>query len=334
MSETNRYMAKKNRHSSLINIDDYVESFVEERETFLPAEHAENSESRRAVIQAISNLPPRQRQIVILHYFDSLSVKDISEATGLAQSSVSTHLARARESIKIELEKDSTVASTDKNGLVPMGIVLFEAIKEDAAGFSATNADWISNVLLSSQDAITAGAATAATAATAGTTTAGTSTSAASVGTAAAKVATATSMSAKTVIVALASMVAVCAVGAGVWYSGVFGRPASSMVQPAKVEGVIVFSGGENVGDNFAYVNPTDAQPQIESSGGVVTALHWWIVRPGSEDILFEGYGDSVGETLRYLIAGGERAEYVLYFSLECESGADIRICNNFYMRP
>jgi len=329
ISETNRYMAKKSKQVGVLNIDDYMESFEEERDTFLPAEYTESSEARKAVLEAISKLPPRQRQTVIFYYYDDLSVNDIAKAMDLAQSSVSTHLARARDSIKMEIEKNSAVSTVKTTGAVSMGIFLFDAFNDDSIAFTVRDPGWISTTLLKCQDAIAAGVV-AAGAAVSAVTASGAGASAAVVATAAVT----TSASVGAIVVTCASAVVAGALGFGAWYGGVFDRPSPPpVVQPAQVDGVIVFSGGESLGDGIAYVNPTDAYPQVESSGGAVNSMHWWIIRPGSDEILYEGDGNDVNETLTLLSSSEGQGEYLLYFRLECESGATIRICNNFYIR-
>lgn len=54
--------------------------------------------------EAVRSLPRRQRQAVALHYIDDLPLGDIGEILGCSAGTVKTHLARARERLKRELD--------------------------------------------------------------------------------------------------------------------------------------------------------------------------------------------------------------------------------------
>jgi RNA polymerase sigma-70 factor (sigma-E family) len=60
--------------------------------------------ARRRVVAAVQALPARQRACVVLHYFSGLTDTDIAEALGISRGSVKTHLHRAREALRVELE--------------------------------------------------------------------------------------------------------------------------------------------------------------------------------------------------------------------------------------
>lgn len=60
---------------------------------------------KKALLKAIdTELTERQRQIVTEYYFNGLSVTRIAEIYGLSKSTVSRHLARARERLKTSLK--------------------------------------------------------------------------------------------------------------------------------------------------------------------------------------------------------------------------------------
>jgi len=103
-NESNRYLAKNAKVGAASNIDDYLETIVEEREYFIPQDCVENAESRNAVMDMISSLSMRQREAVMLHYYDCLSVTEVAEAMNVTKQSVSEYLAVSREKLKRELE--------------------------------------------------------------------------------------------------------------------------------------------------------------------------------------------------------------------------------------
>ena len=56
-------------------------------------------DSEMAFWQEVRSLPRRQRQCVVLHYVDGLSVAEISEVLDVSESTVRTHLQRGRQTL-------------------------------------------------------------------------------------------------------------------------------------------------------------------------------------------------------------------------------------------
>ncbi len=59
----------------------------------------ELGEDDEAFWQAVRRLPPRQAQAVALHYLEDYSVRKISEVLDCSESTVKTHLSRARVAV-------------------------------------------------------------------------------------------------------------------------------------------------------------------------------------------------------------------------------------------
>jgi RNA polymerase sigma-70 factor (ECF subfamily) len=53
--------------------------------------------------EELHRLPPRQREIVVLHYLLDMSVADISDTLGITDGTVKTQLHRARSSLRARL---------------------------------------------------------------------------------------------------------------------------------------------------------------------------------------------------------------------------------------
>jgi RNA polymerase sigma-70 factor (sigma-E family) len=69
------------------------------------AEHgAERGASALAVVERLHHLPRRQRECIVLRYYDDLTVAEIARALGVAEGSVKSHLHRAMATLAIELE--------------------------------------------------------------------------------------------------------------------------------------------------------------------------------------------------------------------------------------
>ena len=58
------------------------------------------------VFNAVSALPPKERLVLHLFYYEDMSVKDISEITGIKSSAIKTRLHRARTHLKSILGDD------------------------------------------------------------------------------------------------------------------------------------------------------------------------------------------------------------------------------------
>ena len=61
-------------------------------------------EQGRTVLERVSQLPRRQRECVVLRFYDDLTVPEIARSLGVAEGSVKSHLHRALSTLAIELE--------------------------------------------------------------------------------------------------------------------------------------------------------------------------------------------------------------------------------------
>ena len=76
---------------------------VRRRRRLAPEEPLQE-ERRRAVYRAVQALSPGDREIVTLHYYGGLSLKEAGEAMGLTPGAARTLLCRARKKLKSRLE--------------------------------------------------------------------------------------------------------------------------------------------------------------------------------------------------------------------------------------
>jgi RNA polymerase sigma-70 factor (ECF subfamily) len=65
-----------------------------------PEAAAEEQEWRQALQQAIDALPPSHRVVIILHYLEGLSLKEIAYVTDVPEGTVKSRLYYARESLR------------------------------------------------------------------------------------------------------------------------------------------------------------------------------------------------------------------------------------------
>ena len=69
-----------------------------------PQESWEKTESSQEVREALSLLEPEEREILVLKYFNELSIKEIAVLTGTPTGTIKSRLFRAREKVKILLQ--------------------------------------------------------------------------------------------------------------------------------------------------------------------------------------------------------------------------------------
>ena len=67
-----------------------------------PVQPVDDEETALAL--SVMNLPPKLREAVLLYYYQDMEESEIAEALGIARSSVSDRLRRARERLRAELK--------------------------------------------------------------------------------------------------------------------------------------------------------------------------------------------------------------------------------------
>ena len=84
--------------------------------TASPEEYVLSRERRRQLLAALSALPERQRLVFMLSHFEGRSSREVSQATGLNESTVRVHLFRAIRRLRGLLgAAPSPVSSTEKS---------------------------------------------------------------------------------------------------------------------------------------------------------------------------------------------------------------------------
>jgi RNA polymerase sigma-70 factor (ECF subfamily) len=63
-------------------------------------------DDQRRVIDALRELPHRQRDCLVLRYYDDLGIDDIASTLGISRNSVKTHLGRALKTLERELASE------------------------------------------------------------------------------------------------------------------------------------------------------------------------------------------------------------------------------------
>jgi len=61
-------------------------------------------EEETALTVAVMNLPKKEREVILLYYYQDMNMSEIADALGVTQPTVSYRLRRAREKLRVELE--------------------------------------------------------------------------------------------------------------------------------------------------------------------------------------------------------------------------------------
>ena len=111
----------------------------EVEEDFLPEEFAMKRETARLIMKMVDALPEKQRVVVILHYYNDLSVQAIAEQLCISENTVKSRLRYARASIKEQVEEMEKNGTKLRAAVPTLGLVLKEASKDFVLGKEASD---------------------------------------------------------------------------------------------------------------------------------------------------------------------------------------------------
>ena len=119
---------KLSRERENYSLDESYEYVVDDSEQVDPARKLESDEFRSVMLEAVNNLPPSQRESVMMYYYEQLTTREIAEALSVSENTVKSRLRYARNGIRERLEKYG------KNNLMlgapPMSLISYVLISE------------------------------------------------------------------------------------------------------------------------------------------------------------------------------------------------------------
>ncbi|MFB6801978.1 sigma-70 family RNA polymerase sigma factor [Peribacillus butanolivorans] len=89
------------------NIEYTVDERVEPQATVSVEETILKLDEDQMLSHTVMNLPIKYREVIYLFYFQELSIKEISEMTGISQGTIKTRMRRAKAMLKEKLEGDN-----------------------------------------------------------------------------------------------------------------------------------------------------------------------------------------------------------------------------------
>lgn len=99
-----RNVLTRGRREAQVPEDDEGNSLLDAFESLdeqaVPDKALDNDETRRMIVELVDQLPPPQRQCVLMFYYEEMSVKDIAAALETSEGTVKSRLNYARKAIK------------------------------------------------------------------------------------------------------------------------------------------------------------------------------------------------------------------------------------------
>ena len=158
-----RNVLTRGRREAQIPEDDEGSSLLDAFESLdeqtVPDKALDNDETRRMIVELVDQLPPPQRQCVLMFYYEEMSVKDIAAALETSEGTVKSRLNYARKAIKSGV--DAYAAQGVKLYSALPFLVYFLQRDADIGGLSASAAEALARSVLAGA-AGTAAAGTAA----------------------------------------------------------------------------------------------------------------------------------------------------------------------------
>jgi RNA polymerase sigma-70 factor (ECF subfamily) len=78
-----------------------------------PSAAFDDSSQRNEIMEAVRNLPLKQRTAIVMYYYDEMSQAEIGEALGVSEKTVSTNLYKAKKNLKTLLNEKYTDTDLD-----------------------------------------------------------------------------------------------------------------------------------------------------------------------------------------------------------------------------
>lgn len=289
-NEVYQEQRKGGEYGSVVYLDEVSPDLTDDSDISLPHEYLLQKEETRVIMEIINEFPQRQREAVLLHYYDGMSVTDMAKTMGIAHSNVSQYLTLAKKKMHRELTRRqgyTANSSFPALALLPAGGLIKRAVTDLLGKLSPEDAQWGEGAAATALGtaAVVKGAAVVASTVTLSAVTVGT---------------------VSTVVGGIVTLLA--AVGmAGVM---LFGGARTADVH---VDGVISFPGG--------HLNPTAVSVEAESEYGEMTPLRWKIIPEGETEALYSGEGEDADAVLSGMAERGESGEYTIGFYMRDSEG-------------
>lgn len=299
INTTRQHLKSTSKHTNnVLYFEDGINDIEDESASVLPEGYSLQEEEYETVVSIVDTLPARQREAVMLHYFEGLGVSETADVMSISQPSASQYLKLARNKIKEELvqrSKEPEQGRLRALAAMPIGLLLAQSFEHEALLFGAQNTSYASSLPFQemAREAVEVQA--------------GLSTHA---------------------LAGIVASVSLVSVAAGVVVFGILPGNAASDTTPeqavtADVERRVVFRGGDAT---HAHLNPAQAELVMVGDTNSYTVVDWEIAGSQGADVLYSGSGSLVEEPFSRLPDG----EYTISFTVVDEAGRYFLPYSNF----
>ncbi len=108
------HMVSKERKKTAVSIEAEVLAGLKSEEDVL--EKVESDQMNSVVREAVNRLKPSMRSIVVLYYYNDLTIREIAKVTGCLQGTVKSRLHYAKKVLQKELKKEFSDVYIHKSG--------------------------------------------------------------------------------------------------------------------------------------------------------------------------------------------------------------------------
>ncbi|MDR3305227.1 MAG: sigma-70 family RNA polymerase sigma factor [Clostridiales Family XIII bacterium] len=91
---------KKDGEVKTVDIEDFMDVIADEKKNSSPEQAFEQSAAEREIARAVGELPEKQRLTVYMHYYESMSYKEIASALGMTVNAVGVNITKAKKSLR------------------------------------------------------------------------------------------------------------------------------------------------------------------------------------------------------------------------------------------
>lgn len=81
-----------------------LESVMDENPGFNPEERYQQEDERERLRKALDSLPFREKQVIVMRFYNNMKLEDIADACGISRSSVKRYLASGEAALKEKMK--------------------------------------------------------------------------------------------------------------------------------------------------------------------------------------------------------------------------------------
>ncbi len=114
------YAVDQLRKRKRVFLADNMESYAGETPGDNPGDNWEKTENIQEVRQALALLDPEERKILVLKYFNEMSINEIASLIGAPPGTVKSRLFRARDKVRLLLQPQGRKKRPTNKGKLPL----------------------------------------------------------------------------------------------------------------------------------------------------------------------------------------------------------------------